>query len=160
LGGGILPAVWVAVGAAAAVGAASVVLTGPVQLVHRVADSYNANPPPTTGNPTRRLLSPASSARADYWDVAAKMVEREPLLGEGAGSYERWWLQQRPVATGARNAHNLYLETLAELGPLGLALLLLALVAPALGRVGPDPIWSGAFGAYVTWLAHALLDWD
>ena len=156
----LIPLVWIVVGAAAAVGAAAVVFAGPVHLVHRVADSYNAVPPATAGNPSRRLLSSASSGRSDYWRVAGKMVEREPLLGEGAGSYERWWLQQRPVANDARNAHNLYLETLAELGPLGLALLLVSLVAPILVRAGPDPLWSGAFGAYVAWLAHAVFDWD
>jgi hypothetical protein len=89
------------------------------------------------------------------------MVEREPLLGGGAGSYERWWLQERPVANAARNAHDLYLETLAELGPLGLALLLVALGAPlwAARRAG-GPLASAALAAYVAWLAHAVLDWD
>ena len=59
------------------------------------------------------------------------MVEREPLLGEGAGSFSRTWLRERPVANEARDAHNLYLETLAELGPIGLVLLLLVLVTPS-----------------------------
>ena len=34
------------------------------------------------------------------------------------------------MANEARDAHNLYLETLAELGPIGLVLLLLVLVTP------------------------------
>jgi len=58
------------------------------------------------------------------------MVEREPLLGEGAGGFERRWMQERGAPNNARDAHNLYLETLAELGPIGLALLLVALIAP------------------------------
>ncbi len=109
-----------------------------------------------------RLLSLSSSGRTAYWHVARQMVEREPLLGEGAGSYERWWLQERPVASYARDAHNLYLETLAELGPVGLALLLAALGAPlaALRRRARHPAVPVAGGAYCAFLVHAGLDWD
>ena len=60
------------------------------------------------------------------------MVRDEPLLGTGAGSFEAHWFRERSVAFHARDAHNLYLETLAELGPVGLALLLATLALPLL----------------------------
>ena len=109
-----------------------------------------------------RLLSTSTSLRSDYWDVAIGMVEREPLLGEGAGGFERTWLAERPALLFVRDAHNAYLETLAELGPVGLGLLLLALVMPLLGarRVTSSAAGRAALAAYAALLAHALLDWD
>jgi O-antigen ligase len=107
------------------------------------------------------VLSVSGNGRTAYWRVARGMVARDPLLGAGAGSYERWWLQERPTANAARNAHDLYLETLAELGPLGLALLLGALGIPLwAARRARGILASTALAAYVAWLVHALLDWD
>jgi hypothetical protein len=157
----IVPLAWVALAVGAAIGAAAFVLAGPLGVAHRVSDAYNAEPPKTDVHPSRRLLSSSSSVRSEYWKVAARMVEREPLLGEGAGSYERWWLQERSVASDVRNAHNLYLETLAEVGPLGVALLLVALLTPVRARIRrPGPLGAAALGAYVAWLVHAVVDWD
>jgi hypothetical protein len=90
------------------------------------------------------------------------MVERHPLLGEGAGSFTRTWLRERPVANEARDAHNLYLETLAELGPIGLVLLLLVLVTPlrTVPRVWRDPSAPVAVGVLTAFALHAAVDWD
>ena len=52
------------------------------------------------------------------------------MLGGGAGSFDDYWFQHRRVDQTVHDAHNLYLETLAELGPPGLALLALVLVVP------------------------------
>jgi hypothetical protein len=156
----LTPVALIGLAGAAAVGAAAIVWVGPEHLSHRVADSFRAAPGVTTGKPSRRLLSASAGFRSAYWSVARRMVEREPLLGEGAGSYERWWLQDRPTASDARNAHNLYLETIAELGPFGLVLLLVALVVPLVAPHARDPVSAAAFGGYLVWLAHALLDWD
>jgi hypothetical protein len=125
--------------------------------VHRLE-----SPPPATGGDLNgRVLSVSGNGRTAYWRVARGMVAREPLLGAGAGSYERWWLEERPTPNAARNAHDLYLETLAELGPLGLALLLLALGVPLwAARRARGILSSAALAAYVAWLVHALLDWD
>ena len=62
----------------------------------------------------------------------------------------------------ALDAHNLYLETLAELGPIGLALLVVLLGLPLVTalRVRWHPLASAATGAYVAFLSHAALDWD
>jgi hypothetical protein len=141
---------------------AVVLIHGPIRLAERASESFRAPPPVTQQDLNRRLLTLSGSWRADYWRVAWRMVEREPLLGEGGGSFERWWLQGRPVASYARDAHSLYLETLAELGPIGLALLAAALAVPlaALRRSRAVPIAGGAAAAYVAFLVHAGLDWD
>ena len=152
--------------AAAAVlaGAGAVVFAGgPGDAVDRATGTFTepleAN---EEGDLRRRLLSVSSSGRGDYWHVAAEMVREEPLLGHGAGSFESEWLLQRPVAFHARDAHNLYLETLAELGPLGLALLLgmLALPLLALRYVRRRALVPAAAAAYVAYLFHAGVDWD
>ena len=56
------------------------------------------------------------------------------------------------------DAHSLYLETLAELGLVGLALLVLALAPPLVA--GFRGVEAAATGGYVAFLIHAGLDWD
>jgi hypothetical protein len=121
-------------------------------------DAFKAAPTPTHGDTSGRVLSLSGSNRADYWSVAWRSYERHLLLGNGAGSYARTWLRERPVPQPVKDAHSLYLETLAELGPLGLALLLIGLATPFAGtRAGWAP---AAFGPYAAFLAHAVQDWD
>jgi O-antigen ligase len=124
--------------------------------------AFRKEPPVQTGSLDRRLLSVSGHGRADYWRVAAGMVESDPLLGEGAGGFERNWMQERTAANNARDAHNLYLETLAELGPLGLGLVLVALGAPllAVGQARTTALASAAAAGFVAFLVHAAVDWD
>jgi hypothetical protein len=100
----------------------------------------------------------AGAERDAYWRVARHVVAVHPALGAGAGSFGPEWFAQGPVDRygGALDAHNLYLETLAELGPGGLLLLLLFLAVP-LTRFRTDAV---AASAYIAFLVHALLDWD
>jgi hypothetical protein len=99
--------------------------------------------------------------RAAYWHVAWLDARAHPWLGSGPGTFARAWLANRSIDAGALNAHNLYLETLAELGPLGLALLVAALATPLFVAVRRrSPLAAVAAGGYVTFLAHAAVDWD
>ena len=160
--GALAPYTIALAGLAALAAVVAVVVAGPRSLADDALDRFRAEPAVTGSDVPGRLLSLSSSSRTAYWTVAWGMVERDPLLGEGAGSYERWWLQERPVPSYARDAHNLYLETLAELGPLGLALLLLALATPVLTlrRRVRHPATPAAGAAYAAFLVHAALDWD
>ncbi len=121
-----------------------------------------ASPTATPVDGAARLRTLSGSSRADYWRVAIRTVEAEPLLGSGSGSFRRRWFQHRREPQPARDAHSLYLETLAELGPLGLALLLVALGLPLAAAVSAraDPLTPPALGAYVAFLAHTAQDWD
>jgi hypothetical protein len=109
--------------------------------------------------------SGAAEPRASYYHVAWRdEVLVHPLLGTGAGTFALYWARSGKALElgGALDAHSLYLETLAELGPLGLVLLAAMLLAPlhralALRRV---PHVATAAGAYVAFLVHAGLDWD
>jgi hypothetical protein len=100
--------------------------------------------------------------RLRFWAVAARSAADAPLRGAGAGSFARTWLVRRPVPRRATNAHNLYLETVAELGLPGLLLLAGGLGAPlvAVGRARGHPLAPAAAGAYAAFLAHATIDAD
>jgi O-antigen ligase len=135
---------------------------GPAALVDDATASFRKPLPQTGGDLNRRLTSLSSNGRTEYWRVAWREVVAHPWLGGGAGSYERYWHRDRNTSYETRNAHNLYLETLAELGPLGLTLLLLALCVPlaALFPARGHPAVPAAIPAYVAFLAHAAIDWD
>ena len=109
-----------------------------------------------------RLLSFSGQNRSAYWRVAIDEYADHPALGAGAGTYDLYWTRERSVGVGARDAHGLYVETLAELGPLGLAILAAALAAPflALRTARRRPFVAALTGAYVAFLAHAAADWD
>jgi hypothetical protein len=102
------------------------------------------------------------SGRIPVWRQAWRDWEAHPALGSGAGTYEQYWLAHRRTSVNVRDAHSLYLETLAELGPLGLVLLAAALAIPllAVARARSQPFASAAFAAYVAYLVHAAGDWD
>jgi O-Antigen ligase len=108
------------------------------------------------------LVSLAGTGRGEWWRVAAEMVADEPLLGTGAGSFEARFLREGSLELPARDAHNLYLETLAELGPVGLALLLAAVAVPltAIPRARHSAVGPAAAAAFVAYLLQASLDWN
>jgi hypothetical protein len=68
--------------------------------------------------------------REHYWRVAAREAVAHPVLGSGAGTFVDWWVRERAVPLQTEEAHSLYVETLAELGPLALALVLVAFAVP------------------------------
>jgi O-antigen ligase len=144
--------------AAAAAAALIVAVAIAATAVVRSFDAATAVP----AEGSARLLTASGSSRADYWRVARRDVADHPVLGSGAGSYGRFWLRERPVPQPARDAHSLYLETLVELGPLGLALLLVALGAPVAAalRTWRDPLTPVALAPYAAYLVHAAQDWD
>ena len=157
----------VTLGAAAAIAcvaavAAIVALGGPQAVAGNAYDAFRAPPRPVTGNLQTRLVSVSGHSRLDYWRVAWREYAAHPLLGSGAGTFEPYWTRNRPTPNGARFAHSLYLETLAELGPAGLVLLCAALAVPlaAVGIARRAPLGSVAVGAYVAFLVHLGLDWD
>jgi tetratricopeptide (TPR) repeat protein len=101
------------------------------------------------------------SGRSPLWHQAWREWETHRALGSGAGTFELFWVAHRRTSANARDAHSLYLETLAEIGPVGLALLLATLALPLLAaRVRSHPFVPGALAAYLAFLVHAAGDWD
>jgi O-antigen ligase len=99
--------------------------------------------------------------RAAYWRVAAKDFQSHAAAGSGAGTYAEYWNRHpQRVYFAPLNAHSLYLETGAELGVVGLVLLL-AMLAPPLRSLGSrDPIRLGAACGFLAFVLHAGVDWD
>jgi hypothetical protein len=148
--------VWVVI--AAALVFVVVVAGGP----SGIKNKFVAAPPTTHGNLNHRLFSFSGSYRSPLWRQAWHEYKAHPALGGGAGSYESYYLQHRTRPDKVKNAHNLYLETLAELGPLGLAFLLVALLAPLVAAVRARRLLfvPALAGAYVAFLVHMAVDWD
>lgn len=98
--------------------------------------------------------------RGHYWRVAWHELAANPVLGSGAGTFADWWLRLRTVPQSSHEAHSLYIETLAELGPLGLALLLLAFGAGLLGawRLRRHPLGPALVAVLVTYGVAAAVD--
>lgn len=108
------------------------------------------------------LTSPTvGENRPRYWRAAWHEYGQHPVLGSGAGTYYIYWLRYRDISSFTRDAHNLYLETLAELGPLGLVLVVATLAMPfAALRGRHDFAVIVPAAAYVAFLVHAAVDWD
>lgn len=122
-------------------------------------------PAATTGS---RLLS-GSGSRYDYWRVAIKAWQDRPLLGLGAGNYDRAYFAQRRQSEDVRQPHSIELQTLSELGLVGGALLALFVGGLGFGawRTGHVARTEGptrtvavaAVGGTAAWLAHTSVDW-
>lgn len=117
---------------------------------------------PLSGGATR--LGTLQSNRYAYWRVALRAFGDEPLRGVGAGGWSVYWLRDRKIDEFAQDAHSLPLQTLAELGIVGFALLLAFIAgvgwaAASARRVSPV-LAGGPIAGCIVWLAHAPLDWD
>lgn len=96
--------------------------------------------------------------RTGYWNVALADARAHPALGSGGGTYAQQWIERRTEPRSTVDAHSLYLETLAELGAAGLAILVATLVLPfARARGGGR---SAELGAYAAWVVQAGIDWQ
>ena len=83
----------------------------------------------TPGNTPDRLAA-TSSVRAQYWDEALKVHADSTVVGTGAGSYavvRTRYRQNGDVLV--RHAHGYFVQTLSDLGWVGLGLSLLAALA-------------------------------
>jgi tetratricopeptide (TPR) repeat protein len=134
----------------------------PITLAEKGWDAFASPPEPDPQNLGERLFTFTGSYRVDFWEVALDDYSDHPVLGSGAGSYEHYWNEHRPFGYKVRDAHSLFFETLAELGPFGLILLLVAVAVPLAAGVlaRGHPLTPAAAGAFVAYVVHAGVDWD
>jgi O-antigen ligase/polysaccharide polymerase Wzy-like membrane protein len=115
---------------------------------------------------TRARLATLRSNRYDYWKVALHGFADKPFNGVGAHGFQQLWLQRRTIRESAQDAHSLYIETAAELGIVGIALLaaflggVIACLRRLLTRPAGRVLATGWAAASACWLVHAGLDWD
>jgi len=111
------------------------------------------------------LSSGSGSGRYQFWSSALDAFEDNPLHGIGAGGYEAYWHQNGSLVGPVRDAHSLFFEAMAELGLVGLVLVLgfLGFAVVSGSRRGPTRAREGALGAALAVLAagivSAAIDW-
>jgi tetratricopeptide (TPR) repeat protein len=92
--------------------------------LHALTDPHAAVP---SNGPDR--LTAVGSVRARYWNEALKVFKAHPALGAGAEGYATARLRYRTETLDVRHAHGYIVQTLADLGIVGLALTLALLIA-------------------------------
>ena len=116
----------------------------------------------------------ASSTRGKYWREAGRVLGDRPSVGAGAGAFEVARLRHRTDGATTRHAHGYVVQTLADLGIVGLCLSLalfggwllaasrttglLPRHLPFRGRRGPFPRrdWDGERIAFVALTLSAI----
>src|SRR5262249_24350064 len=88
--------------------------------------SYSDQPGAITG----RLTSASSHGRYQFWDTSLHAFKENPIVGSGAGTWEFWWARIGNLNDFVRNSHSLVMDTLPELGIIGVFLLFAMLAWP------------------------------
>jgi O-antigen ligase len=153
-------AVVVAGGVVAVSVIAVVTAGGPASAIDELRDRFEA-PPEFGSSLNDRLFSLSGTGRAETITAAWDLGRDHPLAGTGAGTFEILWYENRPSTQVVRDAHSLYLETLNELGVVGLALLGATLLVPLIAtiRARRTRFVAPACGAYLAWVTASGLDW-
>ena len=118
------------------------------------------------GSATRdRLTDVRSQTRPDYWRVSLSDFRASPIHGRGAETFGLSWDRERPRVEEATEGHSLWIETLGELGLVGVLLLAgaigtlaFAVVTRVRGRL--RPLYGCIAAAGLAWLIHSAIDWD
>ncbi|HEU4658595.1 MAG TPA: O-antigen ligase family protein [Capillimicrobium sp.] len=122
----------------------------------------------TTGDPASRFATANGNGRYQLWESAIDAYETRPWGGIGSGTFEFWWARHGSEAAFVRDAHSLYVETLAELGLIGFGILLAFLVVVVVRGVERSRVkgpWerqataAAGTAAVVAFAMSAALDW-
>jgi hypothetical protein len=144
-------------------GRAAAVLVVAIVVVPVAVARDTKSPSPVIGQTGQRLSSVGSNRYA-YWKVAVHAGLEHPLAGVGASGFATQWLAHRTISDAAHDAHSLEIETFAELGLIGLALLATLFVGVGLAARGvqrADPaLAAGPAAALAVWTLHSAIDWD
>ena len=156
-------------GVGAAVGTLAVVLAlalGAGSLARREYDGFVNGSVVSQGAQTHtRLTDLANDGRLALWQAALRIYDTQPLHGTGAGTYQLYYFRYRGKSGYVSDAHSLYLQSLAELGIVGLVLILtvvLGLLTGLARRIrGPDrALYAALFAVTLAWAIHQAFDWD
>jgi len=143
-------------------------LTGSIShALHALTDPNAKTPPNTPGR-----LTAVASVRARYWKEALQVFNAHPLLGSGAEGYATARLRYREETLVVGHAHGFVVQTLADLGIVGLAVALALLGSwmlatrhathPLNRRARYTPERVGMLTLLcivVVFGAHSLIDW-
>lgn len=119
------------------------------------------------GEGSGRLGSAAGENRYQFWASAVDENATAPLIGTGSGTFQFWWAREGDGAETVRDTHSLYMQTLGELGIVGL-LLLVAFLAWVFGSGVRGAVLSegeersrlaAALAGFSVFLMTAAVDW-
>ncbi len=117
------------------------------------------------GEATASRLASGAGNRYDYWRIAVHAWRDHPIVGVGAGGYDKPYFLLRSTSEDIRQPHSLPLQILSELGIIGALLFvgaLFVIVAGVWRRVragGREPVVVAALGVVTAWLVHTSVDW-
>ena len=153
----------------AALFAVLAVVVGGVAAAAHSFESFTSLPTATgaPGTVGTHLLSGSGSGRWQFWTAALDEFKHSPLQGGGAGSFQAWWARDGSFPYFVRDAHSLFAETLAELGIVGLILLVATLVTALVTAVRRLRATAGEqraaiaalLGGITVFLLGAAVDW-
>jgi putative inorganic carbon (HCO3(-)) transporter len=106
-------------------------------------------------------------SRVALWGAAAVIFLEHPILGAGFGTYRFLFHRLIPGIRDDLDAHNLYLQTLAETGIIGFLIFFATVVAFVRIAVrllrSADPLWRivglGVSGAMAATMVHGVVDY-
>jgi hypothetical protein len=143
-------------------GVGLVVAAGGPSIVSRTVGSAGQSSPHFKGGDLNlRLLSLSPNGRGQIWRVAWHDALDNPFAGSGDGTFAQRWLRYRTEPDPAIAAHSLILETAAELGLIGLVVVITLFVVPflAVRRVPGAPEAPAMAGAIAGALLQMSFDW-
>lgn len=114
-----------------------------------------------------RFAAVSGNGRYDLWKGAIDASQGHLLAGSGPGTFQLLWLPRAPYFIYVQNAHSLYFETLAELGIVGLALLVgffalvlwCAIALVVRSRYEARTRAAGAAAALLAFMVSVAFDW-
>ncbi|MCM8807840.1 MAG: O-antigen ligase family protein [Candidatus Omnitrophica bacterium] len=102
--------------------------------------------------------------RVYYWKATWKMILYKPILGIGAENFQYYFPKYKlPEGLEVKHAHNLFFETAAETGFLGISLLFIFLVMVILKGFKNEKFRNFNFGisySLISFLLHNFVDFD
>jgi O-Antigen ligase len=152
-------------GAVAAIVVALALALGAYGVVHRQYEKFvNSNGGPQA-HTRDRLTDVTNNGRLSLWKAAVRVARTQPIRGTGAGSYQLQYPRYRSEGLYVADAHSLYLQSLAELGVVGLVLMLVVVLGTLAGLAsrirGPDRgLYAALFAVSLAWALHQAFDWD
>lgn len=118
----------VALGAVVLLGLLALAAVNPI----RAAEQFAVPPEAERGvDETASLAAASGSGRYQYWETGFDAFTSAPVAGIGAGGFGAWWNENHTIPQPVLFVHSLFIGALAELGIVGLALIVAFLVVVA-----------------------------
>jgi hypothetical protein len=96
--------------------------------LHHAWDNFKSTSAAVSAGATH-FGATSGEGRYQFWTAGVNSASAHPLTGSGPGTFQLDWLPRAHIDIYVTNAHSLYVETYAELGLIGLVLLVAFLLA-------------------------------